>query len=100
METTIPIRWGTVFTIVVAVPLFVTFPAWWGIGLYGQDTSHAVANLLPPAKGEALTLTPNDMPDISCSVVQWKDDPGTPTPGSSLRTYPCRPAGSLHRSRP
>lgn len=50
------------------------------IGVDGQETpQHGEVNLLPPARGEALTLTPNDMPDISCSVAQWKDDLATPT---------------------
>jgi hypothetical protein len=35
--------------------------------------------MLPPAIGQDLTLSPSDMPDISCSVVEWKNNPDTPT---------------------
>ena len=79
MKRTIPVTSGTVRTVVVAVALFLACIAWWSISLYGQDTADGEANLLPPPRGEALTLTPTDMPDVSCSVVQWKGDPVTPT---------------------
>jgi len=53
---------------------------WWSLGVDGQETSQrGEVNLLPPARGGALTLTPHDMPDISCCDVQRKDDPATPT---------------------
>ena len=72
MKRTIPVTSETV-CIVVAVALFLACIVWWSINLCGQD------NLLPPPRGEALTLTPTDMPDVSCSVVQWKGDPVIPT---------------------
>lgn len=78
MKRTIRVTWGTICTI-VAVLLFITVLAWWSTGIYAQDTARDDARPLPPARGEALTLTPTDMPDISCSVVEWKNDAATPT---------------------
>lgn len=37
------------------------------------------ANSLPSTTGEPLTVAPNDMPDISCSVVEWKIGAPSPT---------------------
>ena len=36
------------------------------------------AAMLPQAMGHNITLSPNDVPDINCSVVEWKNDPATP----------------------
>jgi hypothetical protein len=78
MKRTIPVTSGTVRTVVV-VALFLVCIAWWSINLCGQDTAQGEANVLPPPRGEPLTLTPTDMPDVSCSVVKWKGDAVTPT---------------------
>jgi hypothetical protein len=34
---------------------------------------------LPPTTGEALTMTPSDKADVSCSVVEWNGAPAKPT---------------------
>jgi hypothetical protein len=45
----------------------------------GQEiTRRNQVYLLPPSTGEALTLVPKDMPDINCSILDWKDDPPKP----------------------
>lgn len=63
----------------VRLVLLLTVSAYWSIGVNGQEIVRpGESNFLPPATGEALTLTPNDMPDVSCSVVEWKDDPAIP----------------------
>ena len=36
-------------------------------------------DFLPPTTGEALTVTPSDKPDVSCSVVEWNGAPAKPT---------------------
>lgn len=78
MEKTIPVTSGTVWNF-IAVSLLLACIAWWSISLCGQDAAYGESNLLPPPRGDALTLTPTDMPDVSCSVVRWKDDPANPT---------------------
>jgi hypothetical protein len=35
-------------------------------------------NLLPPPTGEPFTIAAKDLPDIACSVVEWKDEPPKP----------------------
>lgn len=68
------------FSIVVAAPaLFLALLVWSGARVHGQDAAHGEVNLLPPSTGEALTVTPVDQPELSCSVVQWKNDPSSPT---------------------
>jgi hypothetical protein len=53
---------------------------WSGISVDGQEmTRRSQIHLLPPPTGNALTLTPTDMPDVSCSIVEWKDDQPKPT---------------------
>jgi hypothetical protein len=54
--------------------------AWPGSNAYGQETTRGnQVYLLPPSTGEALTLAPKDLPDIRCSILDWKDDPPKPT---------------------
>jgi len=54
--------------------------AWPGMSAYGQEiTRRDQVQFLPPSTGEALTLAPNDMPDINCSILDWKDDSPKPT---------------------
>src|SRR5215472_1480199 len=54
--------------------------AWPGMRVYGQEiTRRDQVQFLPPSTGEALTLAPNDMPDINCSILDWKDDSPKPT---------------------
>jgi hypothetical protein len=36
-------------------------------------------DFLPPTTGEALTVTPSDKPDVSCSVVEWNGASAKPT---------------------
>jgi len=36
-------------------------------------------DFLPATTGEALTVTPRDKPDVSCSVVEWNAEPAKPT---------------------
>jgi hypothetical protein len=36
-------------------------------------------DFLPATTGEALTVTPSDKPDVSCSVVEWSAEPAKPT---------------------
>ncbi len=79
MKRTSPVTTGMACNVVLAVALVPACMAWWSINLCGQDTAHGESSLLPPPRGEALTLAPTDMPDVSCSVVRWKDDPATPT---------------------
>lgn len=53
---------------------------WSGISIDGQEvTRRNQVHLLPAPTGDALTLTPTDMPDVSCSIVEWKDDQPKPT---------------------
>ena len=64
--------------LLVRLVFLLAFSAWGGIGLLGQEIVRPDADhFLPPATG-ALTLTPDDMPDVSCSVVEWKHDSATP----------------------
>ena len=57
----------------------------------GQEIgTRTEANLLPPTTGDALTVTPNNMPDVSCSVLQWNGDPPKPT-----LTIVCPPEGTF-----
>lgn len=59
--------------------LSLTILAWLPIRISGQQMARSSdLSLLPPTTGEALTVAANDMPDISCSVVEWKV--GVPTP--------------------
>lgn len=54
--------------------------AWLGMSVYGQEiTRRDQVQFLPPSTGEALTLAPNGMPDINCSILDWKDDSPKPT---------------------
>jgi len=51
-------------------------PVWTG----GQEIVRGgKGDFLPPTTGEALTLTPSDKPDVSCSVVEWNAAPAKPT---------------------
>jgi hypothetical protein len=60
--------------------LTLTFLAWWGMSAEAQEIPRRdEVHPLPQPIGEALTLTPTDMPDVSCSVVEWKDDTPKPT---------------------
>ena len=53
---------------------------WSGLSIDGQEeTRRNQVHLLPAPTGDALTLTPTDMPDVSCSIVEWKDDQPKPT---------------------
>lgn len=53
---------------------------WSGINIDGQEvTRRNQVHLLPPLTGDAVTLTPTDMPDVSCSIVEWKDEQPKPT---------------------
>lgn len=78
MKRAIRVTWLTVGTIIAAPALFLALLVWSGACAYGQDMAHGQVNL-PPPTGDALTLTPVDQPDLSCSVVQWKNDPSRPT---------------------
>ena len=54
--------------------------AWCGMSVDAQETPRRdEVHLLPQPNGEAFTLTPTDMPDVSCSIVEWKDDTPKPT---------------------
>ena len=54
--------------------------AWCGMSVDAQETPRRdEVHLLPQPNGEAFTLTPTDMPDVSCSIVEWKDDTSKPT---------------------
>jgi hypothetical protein len=54
--------------------------AWYGVCTSAQETSvHGGATLLPPPTGDAFTLVPKDMQDITCAVLKWKDEPSLPT---------------------
>lgn len=62
--------------------LFLWFAAlaWPGMSGYGQEiTRHNQVYLLPPPTGEALTLAPNDMPDLNCSILEWNEDSPKPS---------------------
>jgi hypothetical protein len=78
MKRTSLVTGGTSCNVVIAVALVLACIPWWSINLCGQET-YGESNLLPPPRGEGLTLAPTDMPDVSCSVVRWKNDPATPT---------------------
>jgi hypothetical protein len=54
--------------------------AWPADSVDGQEISRRDrVHLLPPPTGEALTLVPDNMPDINCSILDWKDDSPKPT---------------------
>jgi hypothetical protein len=54
--------------------LWLAISAWSGMSVDGQEiTRRDQVQLLPPSTGEALTLAPNNMPDINCSILDWKD---------------------------
>jgi hypothetical protein len=60
--------------------LLLAYLAWPADNVNGQEiTRHDQVQLLPPSTGEALTLAPNNMPDINCSILEWKDDSPKPT---------------------
>jgi len=60
--------------------LLVTILAWPPIRVDGQESPRpSRASLLPPTTGEPLTVAPEDMPDVSCSVVEWKVGGPMPT---------------------
>jgi len=60
--------------------LTLTSLAWCGMSVDAQETPRRdEVHLLPQPNGEAFTLTPTDMPDVSCSIVEWKDDTPKPT---------------------
>ena len=60
--------------------LLLALLVWSGISVDGQEaTRRNQVHLLPPPTGDALTLTPTDMPDVNCSIVEWKDDQPKPT---------------------
>ena len=62
------------------LPLLIASLVWSGIRIDVQEvTRRNQVHLLPPLTGDALTLTPTDMPDISCSIVEWKDNSPLPT---------------------
>ncbi len=43
-----------------------------------EITKGGKGDFLPPTTGEALTVTPSDKPDVSCSVVEWNAAPAKP----------------------
>ena len=60
--------------------LTLTSLAWCGMSVDAQETPRRdEIHLLPQPNGEAFTLTPTDMPDVSCSIVEWRDDSPKPT---------------------
>jgi hypothetical protein len=60
--------------------LLVSFLVWPRFSVVGQEsTGRNQMLLLPPLTGDALTLTPTDMPDVTCSIVEWKNEPPKPT---------------------
>ena len=75
--------------------LLLTILAWLPICVGGQQiASSSDVSLLPPTTGEALTVAANDMPDISCSVVEWKV--GVPTPTLTVLCPPEDVFAPLH----
>jgi len=53
--------------------LTLTSLAWCGLSVDAQEIPRRdEVHLLPQPNGEAFTLTPTDMPDVSCSIVEWK----------------------------
>lgn len=60
--------------------LWLAASAWSGINVGGQEiTRRDQIQLLPPFTGEALTLAPDNLPDINCSILDWKGDLPKPT---------------------
>jgi hypothetical protein len=60
--------------------LLLTPLVWWGMGVDAQEVpGREDVHLLPEPTGEAFTLTPTDMPDVNCSIVEWKGDTSKPT---------------------
>lgn len=52
-------------------------------------------DFLFPTTGEALTVTPSDKADVSCSLVDWNGAPTTPTLTVLTSTTPLKqPSGS------
>lgn len=69
------------FALAVGLAFFsLTCLAWPTNSVNGQEvTRHDQVYLLPPSTGEPLTLVPDDLPYINCSILDWKDDPPKPT---------------------
>jgi len=60
--------------------LFLACVAWPADSADGQEiTRHNQVYLLPPPTGDALTLVPDNMPDINCSILEWNEDSPKPT---------------------
>ena len=60
--------------------LLLTHIVWWGMSVDAQEIPRRDdVHLLPAPTGEAFTLTPTDMPDVNCSIVEWKGDTSKPT---------------------
>ena len=75
--------------------LTLTSLAWCGMSVDAQETPRRdEVHLLPQPNGEAFTLTPTDMPDVSCSIVEWKDD--TPKPTLAVVCPPQNTFAPLH----
>ena len=75
--------------------LTLTFLAWSGMSVDAQEIPiRDEVHPLPQPSGEALTLTPTDMPDVSCSIVEWKDD--TPKPTLAVVCPPQNTFAPLH----
>ena len=67
-------------TVLGHLVLLISSLSWSGFCVDGQEpTPRNQVHLLPPLIGDALTLTPTDMPDVNCSIAEWKDDPPIPT---------------------
>ena len=53
---------------------------WAPVGMPKQEIAGgSKGDFLPPTTGEALTVTPSDKPDVSCSVVEWNGATAKPT---------------------
>jgi hypothetical protein len=62
------------------ISLLLACLGWSGTSVYGRGiTRRDQVQLLPQSTGEALTLAPSNMPDINCSILDWKDDSPKPT---------------------
>ena len=78
------------FSVLLAATL-----AWPHLRVLAQEIAKpSEVSLLPPRTGEALTVTPDDMPDLDCSIQKW--NAAVPKPTLTLLCPPQDVFAPLH----